>query len=85
MAYREVMEMPIMAFWLMSGNIRRVRADSDMRTLLLSAASQSADGVTAFQERLVLEVGTVISQPAAPDETRDEEGFAELKAMAQAM
>lgn len=74
-----------MAFWLMSGNIRRVRADSDMRNLLLSAASQSSDGVQQFQERLILEVGTVFSQPAAPDEERDEEGFAELKAMAAGM
>ena len=74
-----------MAFWLMSGNIRRVRADSDMRNLLLSAASQSSDGVQQFQERLILEVGTVFSQPAQPDEERDEEGFAELKAMAAGM
>ena len=74
-----------MAFWLMSGNIRRVRADSDMRTLLLSAASQSSEGVQQFQERLVLEVGTVFTQPAVPDEERDEEGFAELKAMAASM
>ena len=75
-----------MAFWLMNGNIRRVRADSDMRTLLLSAASQSADGVQAFQDRLILEIGTVVSQQASmPAAERDEEGFAELRAMARSM
>jgi hypothetical protein len=85
MSYREVMEMPIMSFWLMNGNIRRVRADADMRALLVNAASQSSDGVTSYRERLVLELGTVISQPVVPDEERDEEGFAELKAMAASM
>lgn len=74
-----------MAFWLMSGNIRRVRADSDIRALLVSAASQSSDGVTSLQERLVLEVGNVITQPVVPDAERDEDGFTELRAMAAAM
>jgi hypothetical protein len=85
MSYREVLELPIMTFWLMSGNIRRIRADGDLRELVLGAAVQSSEGIKEYQEKLVLELGTVISSPAVPDETRDEEGFAELKMMASTM
>jgi hypothetical protein len=85
MSYREVMGMPIRTFWLFSGNIRRVRAENDVRDLMIASASQSAEGVNALQERLVLEIGTVMTNMPALDIERDEEGFNELKMMAQAM
>lgn len=81
MSYEEVLRMPMKTFWLMSGNIRRIRAGYDLRTLATTAAAGSPDGVTELQERLVLEIGDVVKQPATSIE-RDEAGFAELKAMA---
>lgn len=79
------MQLPIMAFWLMSGNIRRVRASSDMRGLAMNLAAQSSEGAQDYQERLILELGTVTSAPVVLDTERDEEGFEELKAIAAAM
>jgi len=83
MSYQQVMAMPIRAFWLMSGNIRRLRASNDMRTLAVAAAAQSADGYKETHERLVLEIGTVYAGPTSVE--RDEAGLNELKMMAAAM
>ena len=79
------MQLPIMAFWLMSGNIRRVRAGADMRDLAMNLAAQSSEGAKDYHERLVLELGTVTSAPVTLDMERDEEGFEELKALAAVM
>lgn len=79
--------MPIRAFWLMSGNIRRVRAGNDLRAILVSAAAQSPEGIKDLQERYVVEMGDVyVSKNVSPLEVeRDEEGFGELKALAALM
>lgn len=79
--------MPIKSFWLMYGNIRRIRAGDDVRQLLTAAASQSPEGVTELRDRLVLEMGEVVvaETPNPLDVQRDEAGFAELKAMAASM
>lgn len=82
MSYREVLAMPIRAFWLFSGNIRRLRADSDMRSLMVATAAQSAEGIENHQERLVLELGMVMNDSPVLDVERDEKGFSELKMMA---
>lgn len=82
MPYREVMGLPIKTFWLMSGNIRRIKAGDDMRQLMTAAAAQSAEGITEYRERLVIEIGTVFNEEASPIVERDEAGFAELKMMA---
>ena len=74
-----------MAFWLMSGNIRRVRANAEMRSLAMNLAAQSGEGASEYHERLVLELGTVTTAPVVPDVERDEEGFSELKALAASM
>lgn len=83
MSYREVLALPIRTFWLFSGNIRRIRAENDMRSLMTAAAAQSAEGIESYQERLVLEIGLVMSndEPVL-DVERDEKGFSELKMMA---
>lgn len=83
MAYREVLEMPIRAFWLMSGNVRRLRAHSDVRSLMVASAAQSPEGIDEVRERLVLEIGEVAKEPPTSVE-RDEAGFEELRAMAAA-
>lgn len=85
MSYREVMDMPVRAFWLMFSNIRRIRAGDDVRHLMTAAAAQSSDGVKELQEKLVLEIGVVANEPPVIDAQRDEQGFAELKAMAAVM
>jgi len=86
MSYQEVMAMPIRAFWTMSGNIRRLRASSDLRDLMVVSAAQSADGYKETHERLVLEIGTVYVGDSNPmNVERDEAGFNELKMMAAAM
>ena len=85
MSYRELMDIPIKTFWLMSGNIRRIRAGDDLRNLMTATASQSADGVKEYRERLIVDIGEVMKEPSVADAERDEAGFAELKSMAQTM
>lgn len=85
MSYQEVMAMPIMSFWLYSGNIRRLRADDDMRSLTVATAAQSAEGVTSLQERFVLELGLVMTDTPELNLDRDEKGFSELKMLAAEM
>lgn len=86
MSYQDVMGMPIRAFWTMSGNIRRLRASSDVRDLMVAVAAQAPDGVKDLQERLTLEIGTVyVGPPPGMEVERDEEGFNELRSMASMM
>jgi hypothetical protein len=84
MSYREVLKMPVRAFWLMSSNIRRIRAQSDVRSLMVASAAQSPEGIDEIRERLVLEIGEVVKEPPASVE-RDGAGFEELRAMAAGM
>lgn len=88
MSYGEVMDLPIRAFWLMHGNIRRVKAGEDIRSLVVAMSAQSAEGAKECQERLVLEMGQIARNhevtPVIQAE-RDEAGFAELKALAGAL
>ncbi len=85
MPYRAVMELPIQAFWLMSSNIRRIKAGDDLRNLMTATAAQTADGIQEYRERLIVDIGEVMKEPLVADAERDEAGFAELKTMAQAM
>lgn len=82
MPYRDLLAMPIKTFWLMSGNIRRIRAGDDLRSLMTAAAAQSPEGARECQERLTIEIGDVIKEPSVMEAVRDEVGFAELKLMA---
>lgn len=85
MPYRDLMAIPIKTFWLLSGNIRRIRAGDDLRRLSTAAAAQSAEGVRECQDRLIIEIGEVIKEPSVAEAVRDEVGFAELKLMAATM
>lgn len=89
MSYTEVMSLPIKTFWLMSSSVDRIMAQKDIRALTVAVLSQGGDAAAKdHRERLVLEVGTVVKQDSDPgrqamrEAVRDEEGFAELKAMA---
>jgi hypothetical protein len=80
------MAMPIRAFWLLNGNIRRIRATQDIRDLMTAISAQSAEGAKELQERLVLEIGEVYKGPPQQLQVeRDEEGFNELRSMAAMM
>lgn len=83
--YQTVMEMPIKTFWLMSGNIRRIRAGDDMRQLMTAAAAQSAEGIGEYRQKLILDIGTIFTEGPILNAERDEAGFAELKMMAAGM
>ena len=85
MPYKDLMAIPIKTFWLMSGNIRRIKAGDDLRNLMTATAAQSAEGIQEYRERLIVDIGEVMKEPSAIDVERDEAGFAELKSMAQAM
>jgi hypothetical protein len=72
-------------FWLMSGNIDRIMAQRDMRTLTVFNAAQGQESATQCRDHLVIEAGTIVktTQPAAMrDEKMDEAGLSELKALA---
>lgn len=88
MSYREVMALPINAFWLMCGCINRVQAEFDVRQLAVLESSQSGEGFSEHRKNLVLEISggkAPKEMPAQYDETRDQDGFNELKAMAALM
>ena len=78
--------MPIKTFWMMSESVRRVQAETDLRTMTISAVAQSSEGFTEHRERLVLELGEVVTEKSeVPNAVRDQTGFDELKNMAAAM
>lgn len=59
MSYREVMSLPIRAFWLMSANLNRLFAERDMRQLTIAAAVDSSEGMQEKVEQLTTEIGRV--------------------------
>lgn len=69
----------------MSGNIRRLMAERDLRELSVAVAAESGEMLREYQEKLILEMGVIVKTPIGVDIERDEKGFAELKAMAELM
>lgn len=85
MSYREVMDLPIKAFWLMNESIGRVSASEDVRKIEAQISSQSNEGYELHRKHLIEEMGQVFKGTGVLyDETRDEAGFEELRAMAMA-
>lgn len=88
LSYGELMSLPIKTFWMLNGNIERIEAQKDMRALTIAVnGNAGAQAAQDYRQRLVIEVGTVVKLEDNPVAlaVRDEEGFAELKAMAQRM
>lgn len=88
MSYREVMALPIRAFWLMCECINRVQAEFDIRQLSIAASAQSGEGYAEYRKSLVLEITGGKGEQPLPveyDTTRDQEGFEELKLLAAMM
>jgi hypothetical protein len=73
-------------FWLFHENVDRISAQKDMRTLTVSASSQSSEGATAYRKQLIVEIGNIAkmsaSAMAAQSAERDEGGINLLKQMA---
>lgn len=88
MGYSEVMALPLRAFWLMSRNIDRIMAQGDMRSMSVAVVAQSsAEGVQQLRQALAVETGTIVKLQKDDSDSplnaqRDEQGFAELRAMA---
>lgn len=79
--YDEVMALPIHVFWMLSGNVNRIRAEEDLRALRIGNMAQGQGGASELAEKLVKEMGEVCKTDPR-NEQRDEEGFADLKALA---
>jgi hypothetical protein len=78
MGYREVLNLPINAFWSFVSNLEKIAATEDLRMIRLMAASQSSDGVKSVSEDLAKSVGEVVKAAKVLDLQRDEIGFKEL-------
>jgi hypothetical protein len=71
----------------LSGNIDRIEAQRDMRTLSLMASSHTSEAATQHRQRLEVEAGEIVKVPvqaiAAQHAERDEQGFDELRALSK--
>jgi len=67
--------MPLRAFWLLSNQIHRVQAESDLRALSVASYAQSSDGIKELRDHLNREMGQVMRA----EERFDEEGWNRLK------
>lgn len=86
MGFREVMSMPIRAFWVVSGFVPRLMADEAKLNLEVVASAQSVESAQALMDKLdknapepVILSGYALAQRSAE---RDEAGFESLRAMA---
>lgn len=86
MGYQEVMNMPMRAFWTVSGFVDRVFADEGQLTLELNAASQDVEAAQTLMERMKKQapspVKLTVEAQVQRSAVRDEGGFASLKALA---
>lgn len=82
MPYREVMELPVRAFWFLLTQINRLAAEEGVQNLQVTASAQHPEAAQALQEALMKTLGTPVKLDVAQvalAEKRDEEGFAFLK------
>lgn len=59
MSYWDTKRLPIRAFWLMSGNINRLMAESDMRHMSAVSSLNDTDGIKEKFSELSRELGKV--------------------------
>jgi len=85
--HRELLALPMKTFWLLNQNIDRIFAQRDMRTLTVAVSGQSQEAAKGYRETLIAEVGVIVKfkESSVMDAERDEQGFAELKAIASKM
>lgn len=75
------MSLPIRAFWLLNSSIVRLMAEHDIRNLTVVSSAQATDAIRQTRENLAVELGEVVKIDPVASAVRDEQGFAELKAM----
>lgn len=80
------MAVPIKSFWMLNAGIDRINAQDDMRSLTVASVSQNGEASQEYREKLVLEVGNIVTVDAQPEVEVEEgqsnlAGFAELKAL----
>jgi hypothetical protein len=75
------MRIPMRAFWLLSLNINRLRAEEDGRQLMTACAAQSGEGSENHRQRLIAETGEVTVMDPIKSAVRDLDGLNELKRM----
>lgn len=84
--YQETMQMPIRAFWALSGFVDRLRADEARLTLEINAAAQDGEAAQMLFERLETQAPAPVKYTGAAivmqGAERDEAGFAELRMLA---
>lgn len=87
MSYREVMSLPIRAFWLMNSCVGRLLAEKDLRSLVVQQGRHGGELMTEIREHLTVEMGDVgkleINDPRNAE--RDQAGFDELKTLSAMM
>ena len=78
------MRLPIQTFWLMNSSVGRLLAEKEVRLQRVSASVNSTDAFKETRESLIEEMGEMFktSDSNPMNAKRDEEGFAELKALA---
>jgi len=60
--YQETLDLPLRTFWMMSGNVNRLGAEEDIRSLSVHAAAGSDKGFKETLERLQREMGEILIQ-----------------------
>ena len=76
MSYKNIMDMPIRAFWVFNSNVNRLRAEDDMRQLQVLASAQSGEGYEDCMSGLKEELGT---PTVHLDNRRDADAIDQLK------
>ena len=74
MSHREVLDLPIGAFWLLNTNIDRILAELDLRALSTANAAQGGEGAQKHREHLLNERGVAVK--LNPLEAKPDEGAA---------
>lgn len=83
--YREVMSMPIRAFWVMSGFVDRIFADEAKLTLEVAISAQDGETAGALLERLDRQAPSPVKYTGhaiLAGAKRDEDATARLAALA---
>lgn len=60
MSDRQILDLPVTRFWLMSRSIDRISAERDMRMAMVVGAVQSVEGTEELFKRLQDEMGKVV-------------------------
>lgn len=78
MSYQAVMDMPVKAFWMMTGMIPRVAAEYDIRELSVSVHAQLGESAMEFRKSLEKAMGKIVIE----EEVLDLDGWNSLKTLA---